>query len=383
MSYSLQIANKLSDIPAGEWDHLLNNDQPFVSHAFLNALEQHGCLGNEVGWIPNHFILRDSAGKLVAASPAYIKTNSFGEFVFDWSWASAYEQRKMPYYPKLVSAVPFTPVTGQRLLFSPSVDLSSARIALIQGMLDFTQNQGLSGMHVLFPSESDLDPLVGNRMLSRLDFQYHWQNIGYADFEHFVSFFRSRKRKKVRRERNSVREAGITTRVLHGDQIDDELWDTLFPFYQHTFLKKNNYPALTLDFFKTISSILGWRLVVIIAEHKDQIIATAINFRDQQRLYGRYWGCQQNIDNLHFEVCFYRGIDYCIEEGLDYFEPGAQGEHKISRGFLPRETWSTHWIADEQFRVAIQNFLQREKMAMQHYRLELDNLSPFREDETS
>lgn len=383
MPYSLQIIKNLAEIPAEEWDQLLNDDQPFLSHAFLNALEQHGCLGSKVGWLPHHFVLRDDTGRLLAACPSYIKTNSFGEFVFDWSWASAYEQHQIPYYPKLLSAVPFTPVGGQRLLLAQQDNTDELANQLIRGMLDSVHAHGFSSMHVLFPNDTDLQRLQGEQLLPRLGYQYHWHNIGYADFEHYLSFFRSRKRKKVRNERNSVRDTGITTRILHGDEIDTALWEQLFSFYQYTFLKKGNYPALTLPFFQTISPILGRRLVVIIAEYRGEIIAAAINFRDEHRLYGRYWGCKEEVNNLHFEVCFYKGIEYSIDENLDYFEPGAQGEHKITRGFLPRPTWSAHWIEDTRFRPAIADFLEREHKAMREYRVELDSLSPFRNDEAS
>lgn len=374
-----EIVTELASIGRDEWNALLSDDNPFLRHEFLAALESEGCLGETVGWLPNHFIARDNEDKLVGAMPAYIKTNSFGEFVFDWSWASAYERAGLVYYPKLVCAVPFTPATGPRLLIAKNVDKPAVAGALIDSAVDYLHEKQLSSAHWLFPQAADMDMLKTHDMLTRLGYQYHWFNRDYEDFEHYLSFFRSRKRKQVRYERRDVATAGITTRILHGDELDDELWEIVYRFYKDTFLKKGNYPALTLNFFKMLAQSMGKNIVVVLAEYHGEFVAGSICFRSDTTLYGRYWGCTQEFRSLHFEVCFYRGIEYCIEHKLQTFEPGAQGEHKIARGFLPTETWSTHWIADPRFRAAIADFLGRETTAMIDYRRQLDEMSPFRD----
>jgi predicted N-acyltransferase len=308
--------------------------------------------------------------------PAYLKTNSFGEFIFDWSWAAAYERAGMDYYPKLVCAVPFTPATGPRLLTGNNTD-TSVKDALVQACIEFVREQRLSSAHWLFPRDDDRRRLAANNLLLRLNYQYHWRNRGYADFEHYLSFFRSRKRKQVRHERAGVYETGVRMRVLHGHELDERLWDIVYGFYQSTFLKKGNYPALTLGFFKTLAETMGENIVIILAEYRDDFIAGSICFRSDDTLYGRYWGCNRELNHLHFETCFYRGIEYCIAEGLQRFEPGAQGEHKITREFLPTDTWSAHWIGNDRFRHAIADFLMREQAALHEYKKQLDAMSPF------
>lgn len=373
------IISDLTRIDRSEWNALLPDSNPFLRHEFLAALETQGCL-DRTGWTPNHVIVRNAAGRLVGAMPAYLKTNSFGEFVFDWSWASAYERAGMDYYPKLVSAVPFTPATGPRLLTGDADE--TVRHHLVQAGLDFVREHRLSSAHWLFPRDDDRRCLGENDLLLRLDYQYHWHNRGYTDFDHYLSFFRSRKRKQVRHERAAVREAGIGMRVLHGDELDEELWNIVYGFYQSTFMKKGNYPALTLAFFKTLAATMGRNLVIILAEHKGEFIAGSICFRGDDTLYGRYWGCNREVKDLHFETCFYRGIEYCIDENLQRFEPGAQGEHKITRGFLPVETWSAHWIGNRDFRRAIADFLVRERAALTEYKPQLDAMSPFHQEAT-
>lgn len=371
------VISDLTRIDRSEWNALLPDSNPFLRHEFLAALETQGCLAR-TGWTPNHVVVRNMAGRLVGAMPAYLKTNSFGEFVFDWSWASAYERAGMDYYPKLVSAVPFTPATGPRLLTGDADETVGHH--LIQAGLDFVREHRLSSAHWLFPRDDDRRRLAENDLLLRLNYQYHWQNHGYTDFDHYLSFFRSRKRKQVRHERATVREAGIGMRVLHGDELDDALWDIVYGFYQSTFMKKGNYPALTLAFFKTLAATMGRNLVIILAEYKGRFIAGSICLRGDDALYGRYWGCSREFKDLHFETCFYRGIEYCIAEGLQRFEPGAQGEHKITRGFLPVETWSAHWIGNRDFRRAIADFLAREQAALTEYKPQLDAMSPFHQE---
>ena len=376
---SIEIVNRLSDIDSRAWNALLPDDNPFLRYEFLSGLEQYGCISTRTGWIANHFIVKNNKQELVAALPAYLKTNSFGEFVFDWSWASAYEDAGFVYYPKLISAVPYTPVTGPRLLIADSKNIDSISQILLDSIIEFTEKNQLSSFHCLFPTSQNTKLFSDNDMLIRMAYQYHWKNHDYESFEHYLSFFRSRKRKNVNRERRLVKESNITLHTLHGNEMKDKQWQIAYRFYQSTFLKKGNYPALTIDFFKHLSLTMPNNLVIIFAEYKGEFIAAAINLKSDRRLYGRYWGSETQFQNLHFEVCFYAGIEYCINNKLHYFEPGAQGEHKITRGFLPVETYSTHWIANKQFSAAIADFLQREKLALAEYKKRLDNLSPFRD----
>ncbi len=375
--HEIHIVTELSSINAEDWNALLTDNNPFLRHEFLSAMEAQHCLGADVGWHPHHFLLYSNK-QLIAAMPAYLKSNSFGEFVFDWSWASAYERQGLDYYPKLVAAIPFTPVTGPRILSLPTLDYQQNSALLMNNILGYAQDKHISSFHCLFPIDKDKQQLESLGLASRLNYQYHWHNQNYENFEHYLSFFRSRKRKNVLRERAQVKDAGITLHLFHGNELDDELWEIAYSFYQSTFFKKGNHPALTLAFFKTLGQTMGQNILVILAASKGKYIAGAITFCSQDTLYGRYWGSHTEHNCLHFEVCFYRGIEYCIDNGLQSFEPGAQGEHKITRGFLPTPTWSSHWIAQPQFSSAINDFLVRERQALEAQRPQLDEMSPFK-----
>lgn len=357
---------------------MVPDNHPFLRHEFLAGLEQHGCVTDAIGWIPRHFLLYEGE-EMLAAVPAYIKTNSFGEFVFDHSWAAAYERAGLNYYPKLVLAVPFTPVTGKRLLCRPGRDTSRLCGLLLKACMEFAEANELSGIHALFLDSGDRQLLEQSGFLPRMDYQYHWQNHGYNDFEHYLSFFRSHKRKNVRQERRRVQDQSIRFQRLYGHELDDAQLDSVYRFYRSTFVKKGNYPALTPAFFRHLCSALGNAMVIMLAEQHGRPIAASVDFRSNDTLYGRYWGCDRELDALHFEACFYQGIEFCIEQKLRVFEPGAQGEHKIARGFLPQPTWSAHWLRDLRFRSAIADYLQREIEAMRQYRRELDQLSPFKD----
>lgn len=370
----------IDDIPAAQWDALNAQQDPFLRHAFLSALERHGCLGQAFGWYPTHVSVRDAQERLVGAMPMYVKTNSYGELVFDWAWASAYERAGLAYYPKLVIAVPYTPVTGRRLLVHPEANAQTVKTLMIEHSIALAQAQGFSSIHWLFTDAQDSAALRDAGMMMRLGCQYHWHNNGYADFEQFLGGFQSRKRKKLKRERRRVEEQDIQLRTLSGDEVSDALWQTFHRFYVDTFEKNAGIPTLSLDFFRDIAQTMGHDLVLVLAEYAGQAVAGAINLRGPNALYGRYWGCDKDFHSLHFEACYYRGIDYCIEQGLQRFEPGAQGEHKIGRGFLPTPTWSAHWIADPGFKPAIDDFCTRETRAMRLHCRELWKLSPFREE---
>jgi predicted N-acyltransferase len=368
----LTTVSSLADIEAGEWNALADTDNPFVQHDFLVALEKHDCL-EPWGW-QAHYIIASDGDRLTGASPAYIKHNSYGEFVFDWAWADAYSRNGLEYYPKLVIAAPYTPAFGPRLLTAPDSDRDAVRRQLIQAATEITADNGMSSAHWLFCNNRDLAQLQQAGMLMRSDFQYHWSNHDYESFEHFLSRLSSKKRKNIRRERKKVADAGITTEVINGDDLSEEQWHILYDFYRITFLRKSGAPTLSLEFFQALSH----RLRAVFARHGSRIVAGAVCFVGDNTLYGRHWGCYENYDSLHFEVCYYTGIEYCIRHRLARFEPGAQGEHKIARGFMPTRTFSAHWVAHEGFRHALRQHLDHEARAMDDYYQQLMESQPYK-----
>ncbi len=374
--------DKIASIDSKHWDNLCGDSNPFIQHDFLNALEQHECLQNW-GWLPQHCLLYDNE-TLIGACPAYIKNNSYGEFVFDWAWADAYQQNGLDYYPKLVTSIPFTPVQGPRLLASKNhidacgklVDTASIKKGLINALITFAEKNGLSSAHFLFCENDDIKNLSETGLMLRFDYQFHWTNNNYISFDDFLSRLTSKRRKNIKRERKIIAEDNIKIEVLHGNELNDEQWELLYSYYRVTFLKKSGTATLTLGFFKAVAH----KLLAIFAYHENKAVAAAICFEGKDKLYGRHWGCSENYNNLHFEVCYYTGIDYCINRQLQIFEPGAQGEHKIWRGFLPVKTRSAHWISHAGFKNAIQDFLQREAVAMQHHGEFLLESSPYKSE---
>jgi len=371
------ILNRLDDIPCEQWNRVAGTTHPFLRHEFLAALERHGCVGEAFGWYPQHIALFDDTGSLAGAVPLYLKDNSYGEFVFDWSWAEAYERAGKRYYPKLVSAIPYTPVTGPRLLIRDDVDRAHAADLLIDKAMALAGQTRCSSLHWLFTSDGDTDVLLNHDLLRRTGCHFHWHDRGYHSFEDFLSRLSSRKRKKIRRERRFVDEAGIRMEVIHGHETSEAQWAIMHGFYRSTFEKKFGMPTLSLEFFLDISRRMGEQIVLVFAWLDRRAVAGAINLRSDTALYGRHWGCAEHFHSLHFETCYYQGIEYCIANRLSLFEPGAQGEHKISRGFLPTLTWSAHWIADAGFREAIERFLAREHELMLDYREEMNGYSPY------
>lgn len=368
------ISTTIADVDADAWNALLNSDYPFLQHDFLLALEQHDCLHNW-GWQPVIFQLHDG-NELVAACASYIKTNSYGEFVFDWAWADAYQRSGIDYYPKLVTAVPYTPAKGRRLLAKDN-DAELKR-QLIQLMISFCEQKQLSSAHFLFCKADDMQALRQEKLLTRFDYQYHWANQGYTSFDDFLSALNSKRRKNIRRERRLVRDDNITIETISGTDLDEQQWNQLYDFYQLTFMRKSGTATFTLAFFKAMAH----RIRAMFAYQEGRAVAGAICYEGDNTLYGRHWGCYDQFDNLHFEVCYYTGIEYCIEKQLLRFEPGAQGEHKIWRGFLPVRTESAHWIADERFRGAIADFLQHESDAMKNYGMQLNEATPFKHSQS-
>ncbi len=369
------VLHSLEKIDAAAWNRLSGTDNPFLRHEFLLALERNGCVSPELGWTPAHVGLRDAAGTWTGVVPGYRKTNSYGELVFDWAWAEAYQRTGRRYYPKLVVAVPYTPATGTRLLVANPED----REPLMRATLAHAVAKQDSSLHWLFPDESDLQALTAAGFLPRVDVQYHWFNRGYGDFTDFLAGFSHAKRKQVKRERRRIAEAGIECRTLLGNAADDHIWQHVDTLYRRTFEYKWGTPTLNLGFFREISRTMGEQIVLVLAYRGEELIAVAFCLRSHDTLYGRNWGTYEQIDGLHFEVCYYQGIEYCIAEGLEKFEPGAQGEYKIARGFEPTLTHSAHWLADPDMAQAIGDFLRREKRAVSDYRDALADHLPFRQ----
>lgn len=375
---NITLHTSLEDIAAADWNALAAHATPFLRYEFLAALERHGCVGERYGWIPQHLSARADNGDLVGVQPMYLKDNSYGEFVFDWSWADAYERAGMSYYPKLVVAVPYTPATGPRQLVRAGPEYRTVAKALVQASLDLARERKVSSLHWLFTTETQTQALEQAALLRRTGCQFHWQNQDYSSFDDFLERFSAQGRKKIKRERRHVRDAGITLEIVHGHEATAEQWDMAHRFYRSTFQRKSGTPTLSLSFFKEISTTMGEAVVLVLACHQGRYVAGAINLRDETTLYGRHWGCVEEFHSLHFEACYYQGIDYCIRHNLQRFEPGAQGEHKLSRGFLPTPTWSAHWIADPRWRHAIADFLSRESAGMNHYIDDMHAHSPYK-----
>ncbi len=370
----------LSGVEAAEWN-VLARDNPFLSHEFLVALEHSHCIGGMTHWQPHYLVVRDQSDQLVGAMPLYIKSDSRGEFVFDWGWADAFERAGLDYYPKLVAAVPFTPATGPRILTAPSADRAAVASQLLTACFDSAKAINASSVHVLFPEDADRPYLESEHYLLRKSCQFHWHNHAYANFEEFLDTFTSSKRKKVRRERRRIAEAGISFEHLHGVDLSLSDWNAVFEFYSRTFMRRGRPPYLNRAFFDEVSQTLSDRLVVILARYESRPIAAAICFRSNTALYGRYWGSLADFHSLHFETCYYQGIEYCIENGLQLFEPGTQGEHKVSRGFSPIETYSYHKILNPDFHAAVGDFLERETMYVEDYMQEMNDHVPYKENE--
>jgi len=362
-----EIVARLSEVPAADWDALDAAGNPFLSHAFLDALESRACVGGDTGWEPRHLLLRDEAGRLIAAVPRYEKAHSWGEFIFDWSWAQSYARAGLDYYPKQLAAIPFTPVTGPRLLVRAGAEASTLRGTVAALLRETASRDGASGVHVNFTTDDDQAALEAAGFLRRHDCRFLWRNRGYRDFDDFLDGFRSDKRKKLRRERRRVLEAGITLRSLPGEDIGADLWRTIFAFSERTFLRHGNGHYLNADFLADVARRLPGAVVVKLAEREGTPLAAAVFLQGGGTLYGRYWGAAGHEDCLHFEACYYQGIEHCIAQGLEQFDPGTQGEHKLARGFAPTLTNSAHWLAHEGFHAAVARYLERERAGVLEY----------------
>lgn len=368
----------MAEIDPLAWDALAepaSGRQPFLRHTWLSLLESTGCVAAETGWQPFHLVL-ERGDALVAAAPLYLKTHSYGEYVFDWAWAQAYDRHGLNYYPKLLSAIPFTPVPGERLLARDD----AARLALTQALMRLARQSKVSSLHVLFPTEAQARVLQSQGAMIRRGVQFHWRNAGWTDFEGFLASLTQPKRKKIRAERRKVREAGVSFRRLEGSAIRPDDWDFFSACYDTTYAEHHSTPYLNRRFFGELGRQMPESVILIIAELAGRPIASSLLMRDQTRLYGRYWGAIETVPCLHFETCYYQAIDAALALGIEVIEGGAQGEHKMARGFEPVSTVSAHWLAEPAFANAVQDFLAREGRAMDGYIDELSDRSPFRSE---
>ena len=380
--FDIKIHSQISEIPAADWNTLLGDSTPFIRHEFLHALEEHQCVSEKFGWIPKHIALYDN-GLLIAAMPLYEKHNNYGEFVFDQAWSDAWQQVGLNYYPKLVSAIPYTPALGERLLISDRMNTSQQqqiRGQLIRVIQTLCVEESLSGAHILFPKISQQAWLAEqSEWLHRHDCQFHWFNQHYQSFDDFLATLSAKKRKNIKQERKSVFNAGITFRVLNGLTATEDDWQLFAAFYQKTFIEKWSTPTLNVEFFKAVAQTLPLQIVLVLADQNQQCIAGSLMFRSETHLYGRHWGCAQEVKNLHFEACFYQGIEYAIQQGLQVFEPGAGGEHKIARGFVPIAMQSSHWLRVNPFPEGIERFILQEKQAVEDYAADCLKHAPYRD----
>ncbi len=381
MSFQLHVHNALADIGRAAWDACAApSGDPFVSFDFLDACEASGSAVPRQGWAGRHLSLRDETGRVLGVMPLWLKGDSQGEYVFDHSWADAYQRAGGRYYPKLLAAVPFTPVTGPRFLAHPDADAATVRQALLQGALALTERLGVSSLHVNFPTRPEWDALGEAGLLRRQDMQYVWRNGGYETFDAFLSALSSNRRKTIRRERREA-QAGLDIRVLTGADITEAHWDAFFAFYMDTGERKWGRPYLTRDFFTRIGTTMADRIALVMAFRDDEAIAGALNLIGRDALYGRQWGALEEVPFLHFELCYYQAIEFAISRGLSRVEAGAQGEHKIARGYLPSPVYSAHFIADPALREPVARYLEGERPAVEaEIAVMTDELSPFRRD---
>ncbi|MSO88541.1 MAG: N-acetyltransferase [Rhodospirillaceae bacterium] len=378
---TVKVVDKIADVPAAAWDSLVDSDSPFANHAFLHALEASGSATAETGWLPQHLVAEDSEGRLVGAVPMYLKSHSYGEYVFDHSWAAAYERAGGSYYPKLQIAVPFTPVTGPRLLVQQGPRAAAIEDALLETMISVASRLGVSSLHVTFAAEAQARRLAASGWLLRTGYQFHWHNQGYVDFEDFLASLASRKRKSVRKERREVEVQDIEIQTLTGEQLEPRHWEAFHRFYLKTSEGKWGHPYLTSEFFQLLGTTMPEKVVLVMAKNRDRFVAGALNLLGTETLYGRNWGSLGDYKFLHFEACYYRAIDFAIAHGLKRVEAGAQGEHKIQRGYLPTPTYSVHWFRDSRFHDALADFLNKERAAIAAQIAELSAQSPYRRDD--
>jgi predicted N-acyltransferase len=378
----IRVNDAISAIAPEAWDACANSEagayNPFLSHEFLHALEASGCVHPRTGWLPQHLALEDEHGAILGVMPLYLKSHSQGEYVFDHGWANAYEQAGGDYYPKLQSCVPFTPVTGKRLLAAPQANAGAVEDALIGGAVELTKLHHASSLHITFLKEAEWRAHGDARILQRMDQQFHWVNEGYASFDDFLASLASRKRKAIRKERREAAASAISFEHLRGADITEAHWDAFFGFYQDTGNRKWGRPYLNRRFFSMIGEAMADRILLIMCRREGRLIAGALNLIGGDTLYGRYWGAMEHHPFLHFETCYYQAIDFAIANGLARVEAGAQGEHKLARGYLPQTTYSLHYLAHPGLRRAVAAFLEQERCAVAEEGRILTEMGPFR-----
>jgi predicted N-acyltransferase len=378
---TVETCTAISDIPRADWERLAGRDNPFLRYEFFEALEQSGCTSAGTGWQPCHLMFRVD-GRLAGAAPAYLKSHSMGEYVFDWAWADAWQHHGLNYYPKLLIAIPFTPSQGPRLLLEPALRGQVNSLQLHNCLYSLIEQLGAHSWHLLFPDASDQALLENNQQLHRIGCQFHWHNRDYQSFDDFLAVLTSRKRKSIRKERRQVTEQGITFCHFQGQNLPDAVLDAFYLFYQATYLKRGQQPYLNRRFFERVRETMPEHLWLIMAEQNGKLIAGALYFTGKDTLYGRYWGCVEEYDHLHFETCYYQGIELAIRLGLQHFDAGAQGEHKLVRGFEPTLTHSWHGVEHPGFRDAVQAFTKEEAGQVLAYYQEALTLLPFNQNHT-
>jgi predicted N-acyltransferase len=379
-SVTAKIVQRISAIPAAAWDACAGPDNPTVGHAFLNAMEESGSATEKTGWLPHHVAIEDADGRLIGCAPCYVKSHSYGEYVFDWGWAEAFERAGGSYYPKLQVSVPFTPVTGPRLLVRPGADVDAVRGALLAALSEIAKELKLSSLHITFTPEDEWKMLGAAGLLQRTGQQFHWTNPGYHSFDDFLAALSSDKRKMVRKERK-VANAELVIETLTGETLTDKHMDAFFRFYLKTVDKKWAHAYLNREFFRQIRAEMADKIVLVMAFDNGQPAGGALNILGTETLYGRNWGAARHYDMLYFEACFYRAIEFAIAKRLKRVEAGAQGPHKIARGYLPSATYSAHWVRDANFRRAIEDFLRRERAKVAQEMEFLAERSPFKKSD--
>jgi len=369
---SIDILTSLDNISTEDWNKLSGTHKPFTRYEFLHALEASACTTKAEGWTPNHILLRDKE-QLIGIIPGYLKTHAYGEYVFDWSWAEAYQHYQMNYYPKLLSAIPFTPSIGSRLFLAPEYQSSENINAILERVIAYLEQSSIPSWHLLFPENTSYELLqqankkTQSKLIERTGCQFHWQNKAYPDFDNFLAHLNSRKRKSIRKEREKVAQQDITFHIFEGCEISQSILDIYYPFYQATYFKRGQHPYLNRAFFEQICQTMPENVMLCMAKKEGHFVAGAWFFKDDDTLYGRNWGCLEEYKHLHFECCYYQGIEYCIKHGLHNFDAGAQGEHKLQRGFKPLKTYSFHWIAHEGFSNAISTAVKEEQQQIEQY----------------
>jgi len=377
-NFQISFISSISEIDKSDYQSLLHTDYPFIQYEFLNALESSGAVSEQTGWKVCHLIIKQHQ-TLIAFMPLYLKSHSYGEYVFDFEWAKAYQENGFQYYPKLLSAIPFTPVTGSRICHLPEFNITDLAPLIFDAIQKYAKSKIASSWHLLFPQQQLSTELNKLDLMQRTGVQFHWLNQLYNNFDDFLKAITSKRRKDIRRERKKVVQQEVQLSFIEGKDIDQTLWKKFYLFYQLTYAKRSGHGGYLSElFFQIIGKKMPENIVLVTASIKDDLVAASLFFKDKNTLYGRYWGCKQEYDFLHFEACYYQGIEYCIKHQLNKFDAGAQGEHKLQRGFEPVETWSNHWIEDASFSDAIRHHLQQEKLYTGHYFAAASKKSPYK-----